>query len=108
MQGIGHRNAMADLVCGHERANVDVRKLHNTKALEGLGQPSESDTSSGNLESDTLEDKAVGGGCEWRGAHRGGGLLEKATTARQERVEGKFSRLSNVARRHHKRIQAPV
>jgi hypothetical protein len=60
IQGIGHRNAMVDLACGHEGANVDVRKLHNAKALEGLGQPSESDTSSGNLESDTLEDKAVG------------------------------------------------
>ena len=99
---------MADLVCGHEGANMDVRKLHNAKALEGLGQPSESDTSLGNLESDPLEDKAVGGGREWQGTHRGGGLLEKATTAWRGRVEGKFTRLSNGARRHRKNIQAPV
>lgn len=42
-QSISDRDAAANLVRGHERADVDIGKLGNAKALESLGKAAQTD-----------------------------------------------------------------
>ncbi len=92
-QLVGDRDATANLVRGHEGADVEIGKLGDAKALEGFGQARQPDAPVSDLHVEPAVEKPVGRGHERCGAYRNGRLLEEAAAG--GRGQGDGSRLES-------------
>ncbi len=74
---IGDSDIFADLIGGHEGADVNIRKLADAESFEGARQSRQMDGPRGDVEVETSVEQAIGAGNEGRADGNGGSVLQK-------------------------------